>query len=404
VADALRTLTIANVSDFARLGEQWDDLCRDSASDNVFLTWDWIETWWETFGPTKELAVVAAYSGDKLVGIAPLYRSRADAGARRRALLLLGCGDAVSPDYLSFIVRRGCEDAASAALVTQALKQWPASVLDLRDLPEDAPLVGWLQRAGAPGCTWAAGAWSQCPYAALPARWESYETSLSANMRANVRRRTRRMLGELGARLVRWHDGGSAHAGLEELARLHRLRWQGRAQHYGFVRPGYAEFHQRIAERFAARGWLRLYGLEAEGRTIAAWYGYRYGDRFYYYQSGFDPAWGRHSPGMVLQGLAIREAIAEGAKEFDLLKGAHGYKETWADRRRRTVRVMIAAPGARGRMLVAPVWLEERKRQIKAMLPPRLRVWLNGVRANRSCQLCAGEVGGASVLDEASSS
>jgi CelD/BcsL family acetyltransferase involved in cellulose biosynthesis len=161
---------------------------------------------------------------------------------------------------------------------------------------------------------------------------------------------------------------------------LHRLRWTGRAERFGFSDGGYLSFHHRIAERFAVRGWLRLYGLEVSGAVIAAWYGYRYSDVLYYYQSGFDPEWAAHSPGMVLKAAVIRDAIDEGVKELDLLKGAHPYKRSWADRSRRTVRLMVARPGVRGRLLVAPAWLEERKRHLKAALPAAARVWLSRLK------------------------
>jgi CelD/BcsL family acetyltransferase involved in cellulose biosynthesis len=381
MADKLRTLTIDDLPGFASIGEQWDDLCRGSACDNVFLTWDWVETWWEAFGATKQLALTAAYDGDELVGIAPLYRWRRDGQAHQRGLLLLGSGDSVSPDYLSFIMRRGHERAAAPALLGHALNRGPSPVLDLRDVPEDSPLVEWLMRDGGAGiCCWTVGSWAECPYVLLPPRWQDYESSLSANMRYNLRRRTRRLLDQSGARLLRWHDTGDVPTGMEELARLHRARWSGRAEQYGFSDAGYVRFHGRVAERFAARGWLRLYGLEVDGRVIAAWYGYRYQGKLYYYQSGLDPEWERHSPGMVLKSLVIKDAIAEGVKELDLLKGAHSYKRAWADRSRRTLRVMIARPGARGRLLVAPVWWEQQKRRLTAMLPARSRAWLRKLR------------------------
>lgn len=376
MADGLRMLIIENASDFAELGEQWDDLCRDSAADNVFLTWDWVEAWWAAFGATKELAAVVAYHGDQLVGIAPLYRWRANSGDRR-PLMLLGSGDSVSPDYLSFIVRRGHEASATPALIEHALGGVPSRALDLRDVPEDSLLISWLANNRMSGlCSWAACEWAECPYAPLPAQWEEYEGALSGNMRYNLRRRTRRLLRDLGAGVVRWHENGDTSRGMGELARLHRLRWSGRAEQFGFSAPAYVDFHGEIARRFLARGWLRLYGLEVDGGVIAAWYGYRYGDKLYYYQSGFDPEWQRHSPGMVLKSVVIKDAIAEGVRELDLLKGAHEYKRAWADHSRRTLRVMIAAPGTWGRLLVAPVWWADRKRRVKGMMAPRTRAWL----------------------------
>ena len=381
MAGELRTATVDEPRDFARLGEQWTSLCRDSDADNVFLSWDWVETWWEVFGPTKELAVATAHDGSNLVGVAPLYRWRAGGPGRPGVLRLLGSGDSVSPDYLSFVTRRGYEVPATVALLEHVLRPGGAKALDMSDTPEDAPLLRLLaSNSGARQWSWSVAQCSECPYAVLPNRWEDYEGGLTRNMRSNLRRRTRKLMGELGARVLRWHATEQIDAGVAELARLHRLRWTGRAERYGFSDAGYLAFHRRIAERFAAHGWLRLYGLEVDGAVIAAWYGYRYGDVLYYYQSGFDPAWYAHSPGMVLKATVIREAIEEGVKELDLLKGAHPYKRSWADRSRRTVRLMIARPGVKGRLLVVPGWFDERKRRLKAALPGSVRMWLNRLR------------------------
>ena len=48
------------------------------------------------------------------------------------------------------------------------------------------------------------------------------------------------------------------------------------------------------------RGWLRLWVLEADGKAVAAWYGFRFAQIDWYYQSGRDPDWERQSVGFVL--------------------------------------------------------------------------------------------------------
>ena len=64
--------------------------------------------------------------------------------------------------------------------------------------------------------------------------------------------------------------------------------------------------------------------------AVAGWYGWRVGDRFSYYQAGFDPAWSRYSVGFLLLAETVREAIAEGAAEYDLLLGDEAFKARFA--------------------------------------------------------------------------
>ena len=112
--------------------------------------------------------------------------------------------------------------------------------------------------------------------------------------------------------------------------RLHRLRWAAEGGSAG-IPPGPVEaFHREVAPLLAARGWLRLYVLHAGGAAIAAVYGIEVGRRFYYYQSGYDPAWAPRSPGLVLVGRTVEDAYARGLTDYDFLRGSEPYKLEWA--------------------------------------------------------------------------
>ena len=91
-----------------------------------------------------------------------------------------------------------------------------------------------------------------------------------------------------------------------------------------------AAFHQEFAGIALEHGWLRLWLAEIDGRTVAAWYGFRYGGAEWYYQSGRDPAFERHSLGLVLLAHTIREAMNDGVREYKLLRGGEAYKDRFA--------------------------------------------------------------------------
>jgi CelD/BcsL family acetyltransferase involved in cellulose biosynthesis len=71
-------------------------------------------------------------------------------------------------------------------------------------------------------------------------------------------------------------------------------------------------------------------------------YCFRYRDVFYDYQRGLNPEWNRYSPGHLLLAHAMREAIAEGAREFDLLRGVEPYKFSWTDTVRTDSRILFS--------------------------------------------------------------
>ncbi len=96
------------------------------------------------------------------------------------------------------------------------------------------------------------------------------------------------------------------------------------------ARPARA-FHSDFAAVALERGWLRLWILEVDGAPIAAWYGWRLGSRYAYYNSGFDPGRSDLRPGLVLIAGVIRSALEEGAEEFDFLLGDESYKFRFAE-------------------------------------------------------------------------
>jgi CelD/BcsL family acetyltransferase involved in cellulose biosynthesis len=101
----------------------------------------------------------------------------------------------------------------------------------------------------------------------------------------------------------------------------------------------------------AARGRLRLYCI-AVGETLAAvYYCYAFDGEVAHFQGGFDPQYHNLSPGAALMAYAIEQAIAEGARVFDMLKGEYPHKTIWTNARRRTLGVRAYRPSLRGRLL-----------------------------------------------------
>src|SRR5262245_66197943 len=112
---------------FDRLREEWNPLLRDSAADSLFLTWEWLSTWWRHLSAGRRLRLVTVRDGATLIAIAPLSVRPRDPWRLVPfcALELLGMGP-VGSDYIDVIVRRGREaDALSALSVHLAGQDLP---------------------------------------------------------------------------------------------------------------------------------------------------------------------------------------------------------------------------------------------------------------------------------------
>src|SRR5262245_14275943 len=126
----MRTVLVTSVDEFDGLAKPWDDLLSRSASNNVFLTWEWLCTWWHTYGRRDALRLVLAYDdSNRLCGIAPLYRTATYVGpVRFRALEFLGARH-VSSEYLDFIADRSDYTRIVAGLLAELRRRRDWDVL-----------------------------------------------------------------------------------------------------------------------------------------------------------------------------------------------------------------------------------------------------------------------------------
>src|SRR5205814_1643745 len=147
--------------------------------------------------------------------------------------------------------------------------------------------------------------------------------------RENLRRREKWLFRQPGVRIEVARDEGEAPLALERFFALHRARWAEEGGSDGLSDQRHEPFHRAAARLLAGRGRLRLYTLFAARRPVASVYGAVHGSTFFYYQSGYEPAWGARSVGLVLLARTVQDAFAEGLRDFDFLRGSEAYKADW---------------------------------------------------------------------------
>lgn len=341
---------VENPADFAAMRDEWSKLLAASRSDSLFLTWEWLHTWWSHFGDGKRLFLVTVRSGEDLVAIAPLIMTRAWAGPFAVPMLEFAGTGTIGSDYLDFIIDSACEAAALEAL-SDFLADTGFSIRLQRMKKASAAAIALSQRLADRGWECLEVETDVCPYIDLSVgSWEAYLSSLGSRHRYNFKRRLRLLDKNHTLRLEYVESESERCEALTQLVNLHLRRWQSRGGSDAFNDPRALAFHDELSRLARERGWLRLCVLELDGRAAAAFYGFRYGRTFHFYQSGFDQTFSRHSVGLVTLGLTIKNAIEEGGVEYDLLHGSEGYKFLWATQARHLVRIELYPPGRLGRM------------------------------------------------------
>ena len=319
---------IQDISGFQRLKEEWTCLLDDSESKNVFMTWEWLYTWWRVYGLNNgklQLNLIELRDENgRLVGIAPL-KTRKSMFLKR--LELIGDGADVISEYLGFVSRKGYEKEVAESIDKIINKLHGTDIVSLKPLQSQS-LESWGS------LKWPHGRvleFSRCPVVDLPKSWSEFLKTQSANFKKKAKEYYRVCRRDLNLRFVLVDSENELNGWVKELERLHNLRWNGESR--AFNSDSYKKFHLDIARQFLSNGWLRLFLLFNGEKPIAALYCFAYNGVYYYYQSGRDPAYEKYHVGYVLMNLAIQEAINEGAIEFDMLTGEETYKRRWAKRK-----------------------------------------------------------------------
>lgn len=326
-------LSVERIEDaerFAALSTEWDALLRDSAADGLFLTWEWLHTWWRHLAGRRRLFLLAARSGGQLVAIAPLVLAppQLQRLLPLHSLQFLGTGT-VGSDYLDVIVRRGWEKSAVPALAAYLRRE--GVMLELRRLSSDALAWRLAERLEQGGWSGRRLRTDICPFIRLAGHtWESYLAAIGHAHRYNLHRRQQNVRRRYAVEFHRVTTEEERGPALDRLIALHEARWRERGRSEAFSSAALVSFHHELTARALARGWLRLFELRLDGRAAASLYGFRYADTFSFYQSGFDPQYAKYSVGLVTMGLTIKSALEEGAAEYDLLHGNEPYKFLWA--------------------------------------------------------------------------
>ncbi len=167
---------------------------------------------------------------------------------------------------------------------------------------------------------------NRAPYLPLAGSWEEFIARLSSRRRSDLRRARRRAeaMGRVKVRVWRPKLSDLSYH-LERFYAVEAANWKGRNGTAILQRPRLRRFFDHYAELAASRGILRFGKLTIDGKMASGLLGVVYANRFFLLKIGYDEAFRKASPGILLIHEAIRYAFSEGLDSFEFL----GYDEPW---------------------------------------------------------------------------
>ncbi len=333
---------IKSWSAFNQLENEWNQLLAHSDDNSIFLSWEWVSSWQRLYGSHYQPFVATIRDNENsLVGIAPLYLTRMLflKALPYRLLLVMG-SEGVGSDYASFICHRKNSKTICLNLIQALLnerKEWDCIWL--------TRAKGWNQNHKA--FTQLLAENSNISFMKQPLKFpvlhlapdtQSFEQSLSKNMRSNLKKIQNR-ISNYEVTLCKNEEEVSTY--LETLYDLHAKRWQTLNDKGAFKKhPQLKTFYDTFVPLALRKGWLRFYQLRADGVPQATQIGYLYNQVFYVIQEGFNPAF-HQGVGNLLRFNAIKKTIAEGVTEYDFLLGASTHKSRWTQEIRNGYHIFI---------------------------------------------------------------
>jgi CelD/BcsL family acetyltransferase involved in cellulose biosynthesis len=309
---AVRARVLTGFDDPCIASGRWEALLRRGDTDVVFLTWQWLRSWWETLGEGELLLIVAERDGE-VVALAPFYTI---AGM----VYFLGAGES---DYLDFIGDVS-DPNVMAALLQEARQRAPEFVGIQLHLVVDRSRTGQVlqEAAGLLGLDCVLEA--ELPAVEVDLEKQADAVRIATDRSMRKREEQFRRHGAFEVRHLRSCEAILPQ--LEAFYAMHLARWQAKDIPSPFMDAGQRAFLERFLNVAGQTGWIRFLRLDWENRPLAFEFAWYYRGAHYSGPWCFAIDQARHCPGHVLLRQSLLAALAEELTLYDLGGGDQDYK------------------------------------------------------------------------------
>ena len=313
------------------LRPMWDSLLLRSKSNTIFLTWEWMASWWESYGCNHELFILMVWNRDQeLIAICPLYLTKRRCyGIPLSEIRFIGDGSRDSV-YLDVIVAEDKErEAITCILKYLTLHQDEWHVCRLNTIPYTSPNQEIISRRAAENDFLVQQNEITSSFVDVPGDWKSYEKLIQPRFRSRLRSRTKNLADNYSVEYDLCNEESELEGKLPSLFNLHQNRWEEKDWAGVFSSSARKNFYRLMSKRFLKNGWLRLYSMKINGQFVAHQFYMEYKNTLFWLIDGFDPNFDHLEVGKVLKGYAFQDAISRKIETIDFLGSITQYKKSW---------------------------------------------------------------------------
>ncbi|MFK7910209.1 MAG: GNAT family N-acetyltransferase [Akkermansiaceae bacterium] len=338
-------------TDFSQLKDEWDQFLAKTQTPSPFLTWDYIDVWWDVYGDrgfTPKL-FIARDLEQNIIGAAPLMISERGAfqGARSkfRHLSFIGSLGGAAGESLELPVRRGYEGVFGEAVANHILDelkgQW--DVLYLSMVPHDSRATNMMiKKLAEAGIMIKTVSSTASPILPITKSWDDHIAHQEIKVRERIAAAFSNGIQTADhLQLIRVGVELDLETAYEELIRLSKLS-DDDAFSRVFETTDMVDFHWKLAPRLIDQGKLFFGLVKINGEYAGAVYDFLDDHKMWARQALWDPKFEQADIKLILNTWSDKVAFDHGLQEIDYLLGNAG-REVSETRYTRTLNIYEAA-------------------------------------------------------------
>ena len=341
--NSMNTVSIKRITDeeFSAMQDGWNELLERSATNEVFLSWEWMFSWWSAFKDDgKKLFILAGKdSRGNLVGIAPFYiERRAYFGVKNQNIVGFCSSFDTAPDHLDILCDKEFSHHFPSMVFTYLQKhnaEWDE--IRFEGIKDNSVIKNYLMqnRERLHHLIIECDPQSGCPYLSINQSFEEYLNSFSRKTRNTLSRKKRLLLEkeQYEYRIVS-SNALDLEKNMRELFSLHAERAKRKNFATAFGGEKVYRFHEGLIAYLLKEDKIVISSLSKGSVSLTFYYCIKHNNKYYYYQTGISERGEEKSAGTVLLSLMIERAFKEGCTEFDFLRGDEKYKYFWTNNTR----------------------------------------------------------------------
>lgn len=301
------------------------------STNTIFQSWEWNYYWWENIGshnPAYRICILAVWEGHTITAIAPfvLYTRRIRSHTIVSKIFWLSNDYSDYPDILTNIESK---KNVWNCLLEYFRNNHPDTILELWDIFESSSIAEMKFNPDEYSLSIKRGRM----YLSIDLKDETTPTSnrLSKKLYKDLQycERQLRTLGRFEYR-VTYH---TSLADLHTLAEFNKIKF-GTKSFFNDTRNNLFFTSLIHDPHFSQKCFSSL--LMLNGHTISIVMGFLHSKTMYYYLSGYDPSYHRHSPTKINLFYLLLDATRNQFDRFDFLRGDESYKYRWGAQERRS--------------------------------------------------------------------